>query len=192
MHSSLMYILIGAPVSVGAGGFAVYLSLTPGPTLTRADLAEVTGRISRIETVEGNRRELRLWLDDGEDPYCSSGPYPAEYPPDYLDRLKRAEAATITFRQSELESPRRNRSEGISFREMTSLTVDAVPLLTLDASNRWIEENHRMGRVVAPALAMFGACSLAYGVQLRRNADPRAREKRIALATALEQRMRKD
>ncbi len=73
--------------------------------------------------------------------------------------------ATVTFEKTELESPRHNRSEGIMFREIRSLSIDETPVLTLASSNRWIASNHQTGRIVAPSFAMLGAALL---IQWRR------------------------
>ena len=168
-HSPLKLLLVGSLTFAAASAFAFYLWLTPAPTLSAADLAEVSGRITQLAERQRNP-QLRVWLEDGEEPFCSTGPYPKEFPPEGLALLRVGAMATITFEKSELESPRRNRSEGFSWREIASLSVDGAPVLTLDASNRWIAGNRRMGRVVIPILALFGAILVGAGLRARAKA----------------------
>ncbi|MFZ4751160.1 MAG: hypothetical protein ACOYMM_11735 [Phycisphaerales bacterium] len=168
-HSPLKLIVIGSLGVALGSACSFYLWLTPPPTLAVTDLNEVSGRITQLAVRERNT-QLRIWLEDGEEPFCSTGPYPFEFPPEGLDLLRVGAMATITFEKSELESPRRNRSEGFSWREIASLSVDGAPVLTLDASNRWIVGNRRMGRVVIPILALFGAILVGAGLRARAKA----------------------
>jgi hypothetical protein len=164
-HSPLKLLLIGSLAFVGGSSFSLYLWLTPPQTLTQTDLVEVSGPITRIAVREGRSPQLRIWIDDREEPYCATGPYPAEFPHDTGERLQIGRVATVTFEKTELESPRHNRSEGIMFREIRSLSIDETPVLTLASSNRWIASNHQTGRIVAPSFAMLGAALL---IQWRR------------------------
>jgi hypothetical protein len=159
-HSPLKLLLIGSLAFVGGSSFSLYLWLTPPRTLTPADLVEVCGPITHIAVREGRSPQLRIWIDDPEEPYCATGPYPAEFPHDTNERLQIGRVATVTFEKTELESPRHNRSEGIMFREIRSLSIDETPVLTLAASNRWIARNHQTGRIVVPSFAMLGAALL--------------------------------
>ena len=165
-HSPIKLLLIGSLTFAVSSTFAFYLWFTPAPTLSVADLAEVSGRITQLAERQRNP-QLRVWLEDGEEPFCSTGPYPKEFPPEGLALLRVGAMATITFEKSELESPRRNRSEGFSWREIASLSVDGAPVLTLDASNRWIATNRGIGRVIVPAIALLGAILVGAGLRAR-------------------------
>jgi peptidoglycan/LPS O-acetylase OafA/YrhL len=76
-HSPLKLLLIGSLAFVGGSSFSLYLWLTPPQTLTQTDLVEVSGPITRIAVREGRSPQLRIWIDDREEPYCATGPYPA-------------------------------------------------------------------------------------------------------------------
>lgn len=166
MHSPLKLMLVGSVVFVGAVALSASRWLSPPPTLDASGLETVSGRITGV-AVRARNPQLRIWLDDREDPFCSTGPYPTEYPQDALDRVAVGSVATLSFPKSELEAPRRNLAEGFSFREITSLEVDGSPLLTLAASNRWSVANHRQGRIIGPSLAALGAACFIAGWRAR-------------------------
>lgn len=175
--AKLKNILLSAVLFVSAAGVTAYFWMTDPVPLMPEDVVEVSGRITQAVTVEGKHHQLRIWIDDREDPYCATGTYPSEFPEDIAERLQRAGAVAIVIEKAELESPRHNYREGFAFREIRSLSLDGVPLLTLDDSNRLSSERHLQIRWIAPLIATFCALCLGIGLRERFRADTDGRAK---------------
>ena len=69
MHSPLRLMLVGSVVFVGAVALSASRWLSPTPTLDASGLETVSGRITGV-AVRARNPQLRIWLDDREDPFC--------------------------------------------------------------------------------------------------------------------------
>ena len=166
-------ILAAAVLSLAGAVLTAYYWATGPVALGPEQVVDVSGRIAEVVTVDGKHPQLRIWIEGREDPFCVTGESRALLPADVIERLRRAGTAVIAVEREEIDSPRHNYLEGFADREIRMLSLDGVPVVTLEASSKRISDRHRFVRVVSPAIAVFSAICLGIGLRERWRIDSR-------------------
>ena len=157
MASPTLQILLGV-AGLGLFGYATFHVYHEQRPLTPGDLQVVSGFVDRAEEIQSRRsHSLQVWLVNEPVPFRGNRGYPDLYYPSTLSSLRRGASVKIGILPEQRTSPKHDYLRGEDFLGIHTLTVDGTPVFSLDAHNRWVVGNQKIGRWVAPIMVL---CSL--------------------------------
>lgn len=149
-------LMILAAVGFGIVSFLAYHWLSQ-PILTTADVTQFQGTIKEARELSGDNGYLEITLADQPYPFrCFSSLYPHAFKFDLHGRIGIGTPVSIGVATSEAGSPRRNWVQNQKFYSLITLSIAGSEVLSLDAHNRAVESDRRMGPWFC--LVMAGIC----------------------------------
>lgn len=134
------------------------------PILTEADVTQFSGAVKEAREFSGKN----AYLENQPHPFrCFSSLYPGAFKLDLHRRIERGVFVSLGVATSEASAPRRNWAQNQPFFEFITMSIGSDDALTLDAHNKSVESNKKVGPWFCLVMAVVCVCLFWLGYRHR-------------------------